>query len=171
MTRGELRSNKSVNTDVATAGFAPAATPVTSDVRRHNRTTVSLAESARTCLLAPIPSHRSCIPLCNHIRGSLMQLQATTAAVRKMARITGKPGQSQQLRMALSQLESATRKEPGCVEFAFFQAISDDDSFVLLEHFSDQSAFDLHMKQDHTQDFFSAQLVSSVTAVDVPSLR
>jgi quinol monooxygenase YgiN len=100
-----------------------------------------------------------------------MQDPVATRAVRKIARISGKPGQSQHLRLALAKLESATRKEPGCVEFAVFQAISDDDSFVLLEHFSDQSAFDLHMKQDHTQDFFSAQLVSSVTAVDVPSLR
>ena len=99
-----------------------------------------------------------------------MQGQVSTAAVRKIARITGKPGQSQQLRLALAKLESATRREPGCVEFAFFQAISDHDSFVLLEHFSDQSAFDSHMKLEHTQAFFSAQLVSSVTAIDVPSL-
>lgn len=100
-----------------------------------------------------------------------MQDQVATAAVRKIARISGKPGQSELLRLALSQLESATRQEPGCVEFAFFQAISDHDSFVLLEHFSDQSAFDSHLKQEHTQAFFRAQLVSSVAAVDVPSLR
>lgn len=100
-----------------------------------------------------------------------MQDPVATRAVRKIARISGKPGQSQHLRLALAKLESATRQEPGCIEFAFFQAISDHDSFVLLEHFSDQSALDSHMKQEHTQAFFSAQLVSSVAAVDVPSLR
>ena len=100
-----------------------------------------------------------------------MQNQVATPAIRKIARITAKPGQSQQLRLALAKLESATRQEPGCVEFAFFQAISDQDSFVLLEHFADQSALDAHMQLEHTRAFFSAQLVSSVTAVDVPRLR
>ncbi|QLP99566.1 MAG: antibiotic biosynthesis monooxygenase [Burkholderiaceae bacterium] len=100
-----------------------------------------------------------------------MQEDTATSAVRKIARITGKPGQSHQLRIALAKLESATRQEPGCVEFTFFQAISDNDSFVLLEHFADQSAFASHMKQEHTQAFFSAQLVDSVAAIDVPSLR
>jgi quinol monooxygenase YgiN len=99
-----------------------------------------------------------------------MQDQVAAAAVRKVARITGKPGHSQQLRLALADLESATRQEPGCVEFTFFQAISDQDSFVLLEHFADQSALDAHMQLEHTRSFFSARLVSSVAAVDVPSL-
>lgn len=99
-----------------------------------------------------------------------MHDQVAAAAVRKIARIIGKPGQSQQLRLALAKLESATRQEPGCVEFTFFQAISDQNSFVLLEHFVDQSALDAHMQMEHTRVFFGAQLVSSVAAVDVPSL-
>lgn len=99
-----------------------------------------------------------------------MQHHAAVTAVCKIARITGKPGQSEQLRQALARLESATRQEPGCVEFTFFQAISDQDSFVLLEHFNNQAALDAHMMLKHTQEFFSAQLVASVAAVDVPSL-
>jgi len=95
---------------------------------------------------------------------------AAATAVRKIARITGKPGQGEQLRLALGELENATRREPGCVEFTFFQAISDQDSFVLLEHFANQSALEAHMKLEHTRAFFSAQLVASVVAVDVPSL-
>lgn len=93
-----------------------------------------------------------------------------TGAIRKIARINGKPGLDRPLRAALAALQSATRQEPGCVEFTFFQAISEPDSFVLLEHFVDQAALDEHMTLEHTRAFFGAQLVDSVKALDVPSL-
>jgi len=85
-----------------------------------------------------------------------MEDQAAALPVRKIARITGKPGHSQQLRSALAELEEATRREPGCIEFSFFQAISDPDAFVLLEHFADQAALASHMGQAHTRAFFAA---------------
>ncbi|MDI1238052.1 MAG: putative quinol monooxygenase [Polaromonas sp.] len=82
--------------------------------------------------------------------------------VRKLARISGKPHHSEALSDALCELEFATRQEPGCREFAFFRALSDPDSFVLLEAFDNQAAFDLHMTLPHTQRFFAAQLVANV---------
>ncbi|MCB1778886.1 MAG: antibiotic biosynthesis monooxygenase [Candidatus Competibacteraceae bacterium] len=90
--------------------------------------------------------------------------------VQKVVRITAKAGQEQELRDALKILEADTREEPGCVEFAFFQAISDEASFVLLEHFANEEAFMIHIQLPHTQAFFKAQLVAVVHAVDVPSL-
>lgn len=94
----------------------------------------------------------------------------TAMAVRKLARIVAKPGHADQLRSALTQLQAATRKEPGCIEFTFFQAITDPDAFLLLEHFVDQAALDLHMSLDHARAFFSAsgQRVSGIKAIDIP---
>ena len=86
-------------------------------------------------------------------------------AIRKLARITGKPRQAIALRDALRELEAATRQESGCEEFTFFQALSDPDAFVLLETFSDQAALDSHMAMPHTQAFFSAGLVAGVEVV------
>lgn len=99
-----------------------------------------------------------------------MQNLGTPPGIRKLARIAGKPGNGDRLRRALADLESATRSEPGCREFTFYQAISDPDAFVLLEHFVDQAALDRHMTLEHTRAFFSAQLVSGVKAIDVPDL-
>ncbi len=86
-------------------------------------------------------------------------------AIRKLARITAKPQQASVLREALQTLEAATRQEPGCREFTFFQALSDPDAFVLLEEFADQAAWDTHMALPHTRTFFAAQLVVRVEAV------
>lgn len=88
--------------------------------------------------------------------------------VKKIARITGKAGQASELKAALALLEIETRKEPGCVEFRFFQSLSNERDFILLEHFINSSAFQDHMKFAHTQAFFSAQLVENVKAVDIP---
>lgn len=90
------------------------------------------------------------------------------APVRKIARIAGKPGRAAELRAALLTLETATRAEAGCREFVFYQALSCDDSFVLVEHFDDDAAFRMHLQLPHTQAFFAAQLVDKVQAFDLP---
>ncbi|HZF78814.1 MAG TPA: putative quinol monooxygenase [Rubrivivax sp.] len=88
-----------------------------------------------------------------------------STAIKKLARITAKPGQASALRDALRELEAATRQEPGCQEFTFFQALSDPEAFVLLETFSGQAALDSHMAMPHTRAFFNAGLVAGVEVV------
>ena len=93
-----------------------------------------------------------------------------THAVRKMARISGKTGQASVLREALMTLEKATKAEEGCLEFSFYQALSVEDSFILLEHFANEEALKIHMQLPHTQSFFREQLTEGIQAVDLPSL-
>ena len=102
-----------------------------------------------------------------------MNHQDIAKPIRKLARITAKPGHGDQLRAALLELEAATRQELGCIEFSFFQAISDPDAFVLLEHFADEHAFKLHMTLEHTRSFFgtNAERVAGIKAVDIPSFE
>ncbi len=86
--------------------------------------------------------------------------------IQKIACLTAKSGQAQQLRDALLALEALTRDEPGCKAFTFYQAISNPAAFTLLEWFVDQAAFDLHLAQPYTQAFFARQLVAGVQAFD-----
>ena len=95
---------------------------------------------------------------------------SSTTPVLKLARIQGRPGQSAALREALLALEAATRPEAGCVSFTLFQALGDEDDFVLLEHFVSPEALQAHMQEPHTQAFFAKQLVAGVKAIDVSSL-
>jgi len=99
-----------------------------------------------------------------------MQEVKTQSPIQKLVRLTAKPDLESELRTALQILESATRAEPGCIEFTLLQSISNDSLFVLLEHFADEDAFQAHMQLPHTRAFFRAQLVASVEATDVSSL-
>lgn len=83
--------------------------------------------------------------------------------VRKFVRIEAKPGLAGALRAALLDLERATREEPGCREFRFFQALSDDNAFLLLEDFADADALNQHMALPHTRAFFGLNLTASIT--------
>jgi quinol monooxygenase YgiN len=91
-------------------------------------------------------------------------------SIQKLVRLRAKTGQAPALRQALQTLEAATRQEAGCVEFTLLQSISDEATFVLLEHFTDKNAFDRHMQLPHTRTFFAAQLVEQADATDVASL-
>ena len=82
--------------------------------------------------------------------------------VQKIAFLTAKSGQGPELCTALQTLETLTRQEPGCVAFTFYQAISQAEQFVLVEHFADQAAFDQHLELPHTQAFFALGLVAHV---------
>lgn len=92
--------------------------------------------------------------------------------VEKIAYLSARSGKSAELRAALQALETFTRQEPGCVAFTFYQAISNPNAFVLLEHFASEEAFDLHLKLAHTQAFFAMDLVERVEVfplVQVPA--
>lgn len=85
--------------------------------------------------------------------------------VRKIVRITGRPGSAAALREALLALEPPTRAEPGCRGFTFYQALGTPDVFLLHEHFDSAAAMEEHMAQPYTQAFFGRGLVESTAVV------
>lgn len=99
-----------------------------------------------------------------------MATHTQSAPVQKIVRLTAKQGKAHLLRAALATLETATAQEAGCIEFTFYQALAEEGSFVLLEHFADENAFSVHMEMPYTKAFFQAALVERVNAIDVPSL-
>ena len=82
--------------------------------------------------------------------------------VSQLARIQCQPGKAAQLISELQVLETCTRREPGCQEFTFYQAISDASEFVLIERFHDAQALQCHMDADHTQRFFALGWVTAI---------
>ncbi len=86
---------------------------------------------------------------------------------RRLARLTAQPGKEHEMRAALLALEGATRPEPGCRQFAFFQALGAPGEFLLIEDFAGQQALDLHMEAPYTRAFFKAGLVDKVRVYDL----
>lgn len=85
--------------------------------------------------------------------------------VRKIVRITGRPGSAAALREALLALEAPTRAEPGCRAFTFYQALGTPEVFLLHEHFDSPAALEAHMAQPHTQAVFALGLMESTAVV------
>lgn len=85
--------------------------------------------------------------------------------LRKIVHIIGRAGQAPALQAALRDLESATRQEAGNVSFTFFQALSSDDHFLLIEDFLSEDELERHMQQPHTRAFFALNLVERIETV------
>jgi quinol monooxygenase YgiN len=100
------------------------------------------------------------------MKEQMMDASVKKQAIRKIVRITSKPGRAIELHYALKALENETRKEPGCREFSFFRALSSDESFLLVEDFVDQDAFNQHQQLQHTREFFDKQLTASIQPLD-----
>lgn len=86
--------------------------------------------------------------------------------VRKIVRIQAKPGLASAARTALIELRRATLAEPGCREFIFFQALDDENAFLLIEDFASTEALDEHMRLPYTQAFFAKDLVAGIKPIE-----
>lgn len=85
--------------------------------------------------------------------------------VRRIVRIRLKSGHAAEACAALVELARATREEPQCREFRFYQALDDDHSVILVEDFASPAALETHMQQPHTRAFFLRGLTEQIAAV------
>lgn len=95
-----------------------------------------------------------------------MAQQESSMNIRKIVHIVSQEGKSTAMRDALAALQQATRAETGCREFTFYQAITEQESFLLIEDFADQAALDAHMAMPHTKAFFDLGLVAGIRPVE-----
>lgn len=80
-------------------------------------------------------------------------------AVRRVVRLQARPGRAADMRRHLVTLRAETLKEPGCAEFGFYQSITDEEKFLLVEDFASQAALDAHMAAPHTRAFFALDVM------------
>lgn len=64
------------------------------------------------------------------------------------------------VRDELFKLESATKKESGCIQFAVCQLIDNPNKFTLWERWKDEKACKQHMSEEHTKRYFALQLTN-----------
>ncbi len=66
-----------------------------------------------------------------------------------LARITAKPGSTEQVRAALLELVRHTRQEPGCKLYTLFQRDDEPTVFMTVEQWLDQASAEAHMRTAH----------------------
>lgn len=67
-----------------------------------------------------------------------------------------KPEQREAFIKAATACAEATRKEPGCVSYRFYEDPTEKGSFLYFEEWKDQAAIDEHFKAPHTMALFAA---------------
>jgi quinol monooxygenase YgiN len=63
------------------------------------------------------------------------------------------PEQKQQFLNEISELIKASRKEEGCLSYQLYQAVTDENNFVMVEKWENPQAIELHNKMPHLQIF------------------
>lgn len=71
----------------------------------------------------------------------------------QLVEITAKPGHEAALLALLQTVSQGTRQEPGYLQYDLWQLLDQPTDFVLVEHWPDQAAVELHRQQPHLHDF------------------
>jgi quinol monooxygenase YgiN len=66
-----------------------------------------------------------------------------------IAHYLAQPGQADEIAEVLTRHASASREEPGCLEFEVFRSSDQPDRFVLVEQYLDEAAFQAHRETPH----------------------
>lgn len=85
----------------------------------------------------------------------------STTNQRKIVRLTARDGAAEPMHAALIELQRATAKEPGCIEFEFMRSLTRPNAFLLIEDFASPEALETHMQAPHTRAFFAQNLLES----------
>jgi len=63
------------------------------------------------------------------------------------------PERRDELVVAFEQMQTASRREEGCLRYGFFAAVEDSLEFVAVEEWVDREALDRHFGEPHLQEF------------------
>jgi quinol monooxygenase YgiN len=81
---------------------------------------------------------------------------ATTTAVHLIPVFEAKPGYEHELGRLLSELQNASRRDDGCLEYSVFNDEEAPGTFLLYEKWTSSTALDMHNEQQHVNDFLVA---------------
>lgn len=73
-----------------------------------------------------------------------------------VARAVVKEGQEDAFVSVAKVLVEATRKEPGCISYTFYQSPMSPVSFIFYEEYKDGEAFNNHANSEHFKVFAAA---------------
>ena len=70
--------------------------------------------------------------------------------------IRSKKGKATALKALLSTLVNDSRNEKACLQYDLFQCIDNENLFIIQEEWLERSWFNLHIQQQHVNDFLQA---------------
>jgi len=68
---------------------------------------------------------------------------------------------------AVAELETATRAEPGNIEYAFWLSHSEPGTLHVFEEWADEDALNAHMGSEHMAAFLGAAGAFGITGTDI----
>lgn len=77
------------------------------------------------------------------------------AEITIVASIHAAAGHEADVEAALGTLIEATHAEPGCIRYVLHRHADDAAKFVLIEHWRDQDALDIHFRTEHMGTFMA----------------
>jgi quinol monooxygenase YgiN len=72
-----------------------------------------------------------------------------------IARVRCRADQRAALLELLTTLQDASRKDDGCVNYGFWQAIEDEHTFIAVEEWRDRDALAAHLRTPHIHEFMA----------------
>ncbi len=66
-----------------------------------------------------------------------------------IATLTIKPGSLDAIKKAVQPCIDATRKEKGCISYDLHQSLTDENTLVFVERWSDKAALEAHFREPH----------------------
>ena len=76
-----------------------------------------------------------------------------------------------QVRAALAEMETETRKEAGCICYAFSQDISDPTMVRISEQWESMSNIETHMASAHMAKFMEAMIAAAPSKVEIKAFE
>ena len=70
-----------------------------------------------------------------------------------VARVKARTDKADKVKEMLMGLVTATRQEPGCIDYILHQSIEDETVFMFYENWTSKEALDAHLQMPHLQDF------------------
>ncbi len=73
-----------------------------------------------------------------------------------IARFRPHPDQREELVVLLTEVQEASRRDEGCLNYGYFSEVADSLSFIAVEEWRDRAALDEHLRQPHVARLVSA---------------
>jgi quinol monooxygenase YgiN len=78
------------------------------------------------------------------------------ATVIVIARVRPKAETRTEFLALLEEVQEASRRDDGCINYGYYAEIADPDAFIAVEEWRDMPALEDHLKQPHVQKLVEA---------------
>lgn len=79
------------------------------------------------------------------------------------------PDDSESYRAICKTQVQKSRKEPGCIDYGYYEDAMEPGTFIFVEKWIDQAALDFHFAQDYCSDFIkrARKLASAMSSIEI----